>query len=393
MAAPGLWFAVTRHVAASPSCPPSAPSASRFRVLTPCCFLVAFSIDASRAYAPGRVVSAVELPPVVVGATLIPTPESELGTSVTVISADEIAARQQRTLPDALLAVPGLNVVQSGGPGGLTSVFIRGANSEPDQSSHRRHRRQRSEFARRRLRFRAYPQLRSRQHRGAARTAKRSLWLRRNRRRHQYRDAKGPWADAGDRKCRGRLVRDLQSDRQSLGLGRLAELFPRISGISRRPIRRLRRRPSFRSAAPINPNAYDNRTFSFRVDAQLADKLDLGLTSRYIETDPSFDERRFPRARRTFEATTATISPSAGPSSITPSSTGVSIRRLASPTRITTGSYFDPNSIPVVPSFYEGIAHQTRLSGQSPPHRGRNAGPWRRARGKPSRQQQSRSGR
>ena len=32
-------------------------------------------------------------------------------------------------MPDALSDVPGLNVVQTGGPGGTTSVFIRGANS------------------------------------------------------------------------------------------------------------------------------------------------------------------------------------------------------------------------------------------------------------------------
>ncbi len=38
-------------------------------------------------------------------------------------------AKQERTLPDALVDVPGLNVVQTGGPGGTTSVFIRGTNS------------------------------------------------------------------------------------------------------------------------------------------------------------------------------------------------------------------------------------------------------------------------
>ena len=32
-------------------------------------------------------------------------------------------------MPDAFAAVPGLNVVQTGGQGGLTSVFIRGTNS------------------------------------------------------------------------------------------------------------------------------------------------------------------------------------------------------------------------------------------------------------------------
>jgi outer membrane cobalamin receptor len=51
----------------------------------------------------------VELPEVVVGATRLPTPESELGTTATVITSDEIAAKQERMLPDALLDVPWVN--------------------------------------------------------------------------------------------------------------------------------------------------------------------------------------------------------------------------------------------------------------------------------------------
>lgn len=70
-----------------------------------------------------------ELQSVVVTATRIPTPELQIASSVTVVTAAEIAARQIRTLPDLLKEVPGLNVVQSGGPGGLTSVFMRGTNS------------------------------------------------------------------------------------------------------------------------------------------------------------------------------------------------------------------------------------------------------------------------
>jgi vitamin B12 transporter len=66
---------------------------------------------------------------VVVTATRIPTPELQVGSSITVVTADDIAARQSRTLPDALKVVPGLNVVQTGGPGGQTSVFMRGTNS------------------------------------------------------------------------------------------------------------------------------------------------------------------------------------------------------------------------------------------------------------------------
>jgi vitamin B12 transporter len=70
-----------------------------------------------------------ELQAVVVSATRVPTPELQIASSVTVVTAADIAARQQRTLPDVLKAVPGLNVVQEGGPGGQTSVFIRGTNS------------------------------------------------------------------------------------------------------------------------------------------------------------------------------------------------------------------------------------------------------------------------
>ncbi len=57
------------------------------------------------------------------------TPVEQIASSVTVITSKEIEARQQRTLPDVLRSVPGLNVVQSNGPGGLTSVFMRGTNS------------------------------------------------------------------------------------------------------------------------------------------------------------------------------------------------------------------------------------------------------------------------
>jgi vitamin B12 transporter len=66
---------------------------------------------------------------IVVTATRIPTPEQQVASSITVVTADDIAARQQQSLPDLLKQVPGLNVVQTGGPGGQTSVFMRGTNS------------------------------------------------------------------------------------------------------------------------------------------------------------------------------------------------------------------------------------------------------------------------
>jgi vitamin B12 transporter len=66
---------------------------------------------------------------VVVTATRTPTPEAHVASSITVVSAADIAARQAPTLPDALQNVPGLNVVQTGGPGEQTSIFMRGTDS------------------------------------------------------------------------------------------------------------------------------------------------------------------------------------------------------------------------------------------------------------------------
>jgi len=48
-----------------------------------------------------------------------------VASSITIVTAGEIEARQLRTLPDVLRDLPGLNVVRSGGPGGQTSVFMR----------------------------------------------------------------------------------------------------------------------------------------------------------------------------------------------------------------------------------------------------------------------------
>ena len=70
-----------------------------------------------------------ELPTIVVSSSTIPTPYEQVASSVTVITAEDIQRDQRKTVADALTSVPGLNVVQTGGPGGQTSVFIRGTNS------------------------------------------------------------------------------------------------------------------------------------------------------------------------------------------------------------------------------------------------------------------------
>jgi vitamin B12 transporter len=64
-----------------------------------------------------------------VTATRVPTPSVNLPAGVTIIDRKTIEERGYTTLVDALSAVPGLRVVQSGGPGSQTSVFIRGTNS------------------------------------------------------------------------------------------------------------------------------------------------------------------------------------------------------------------------------------------------------------------------
>jgi vitamin B12 transporter len=89
-----------------------------------CLALISFSVMAAEDSGGDAVLESV-----VVSATRIATPAEQVGSSVTVITAEDIAGEQLRAVSDVLQRVPGLNVVQSGGPGGVTSVFMRGTNS------------------------------------------------------------------------------------------------------------------------------------------------------------------------------------------------------------------------------------------------------------------------
>lgn len=71
-----------------------------------------------------------KLEEVVVTANRLETATREVGSSITVITAQQIEQRQQTLLLDVLRSVPSIDVVRSGGPGSATSVFMRGANSE-----------------------------------------------------------------------------------------------------------------------------------------------------------------------------------------------------------------------------------------------------------------------
>ena len=67
---------------------------------------------------------------VVVTATRLETPERKVGSSLTVISGDELVRTGKAFVLDALEAALGLSTVRNGGPGATASVSVRGANSE-----------------------------------------------------------------------------------------------------------------------------------------------------------------------------------------------------------------------------------------------------------------------
>ena len=65
---------------------------------------------------------------VVVTATRTPTRVSELTSDITVIERDQL--ERAGTLMQALRTVPGIEITQQGGPGTVSSVFLRGTNSD-----------------------------------------------------------------------------------------------------------------------------------------------------------------------------------------------------------------------------------------------------------------------
>ncbi len=94
------------------------------------CFAVRIGLLAACLLTPAFALADDQPADIVVTATRVPTLLSQIPAGVTVITSATFAARGYTTLAQALDAVPGLGVVQAGGPGGQTSVFIRGTNSE-----------------------------------------------------------------------------------------------------------------------------------------------------------------------------------------------------------------------------------------------------------------------
>ena len=70
------------------------------------------------------------LPELVVTPTRLPTSPDAVVSSVTVITGDDLRARGVRFVQDALREVPGAAVVQGGSFGGVSSLFLRGGESD-----------------------------------------------------------------------------------------------------------------------------------------------------------------------------------------------------------------------------------------------------------------------
>lgn len=70
------------------------------------------------------------LEPVVVTATRTATPLSQTASTVTIVTAEEIAAQQLKRVSEVLRRVPGVNLTEQGAPGGNVSVFLRGTDNK-----------------------------------------------------------------------------------------------------------------------------------------------------------------------------------------------------------------------------------------------------------------------
>jgi vitamin B12 transporter len=67
---------------------------------------------------------------IVVSATGIPTPLAQVGSSVSLIDIDQINAQNKLDVLENLRLIPGAQIVQSGQRGAITSLFIRGGESD-----------------------------------------------------------------------------------------------------------------------------------------------------------------------------------------------------------------------------------------------------------------------
>ena len=66
---------------------------------------------------------------IVVSATRTETPYYNVASSVSIITAEQISQKQYSSVVDLLREIPGVTIIQQGGPGKLSYVYLRGTNS------------------------------------------------------------------------------------------------------------------------------------------------------------------------------------------------------------------------------------------------------------------------
>jgi vitamin B12 transporter len=74
-----------------------------------------------------------QVEPVVVTATMVETPTPQLGATITIVNGEDFQTYHYPSVGDALRNVPGLDITQSGSYGKITTVSIRGSNSNQVQ--------------------------------------------------------------------------------------------------------------------------------------------------------------------------------------------------------------------------------------------------------------------
>jgi len=74
-----------------------------------------------------------QVEPVVVTATMVETPTQQLGASVTIVNGEDFQTYHYPSVDDALRNVPGLEITRSGSYGKISTVSIRGSNSNQVQ--------------------------------------------------------------------------------------------------------------------------------------------------------------------------------------------------------------------------------------------------------------------
>ena len=89
-----------------------------------------FALSASRVVQAQEAGDTTRLEELVVTATRLPSAPDAVVSSVTTISGEDLRARGVRFVQDALREVPGATVVQVGSFGGVTSLFLRGGESD-----------------------------------------------------------------------------------------------------------------------------------------------------------------------------------------------------------------------------------------------------------------------